>query len=98
MNISAPFIQRPVGTSLLTLAACCWRERWRFDFLPVAPLPQVDFPTIQVSAGLAGRESGDDGLGGRDAAGAAVWAHRRRQPDDVVEPAWARPASRCSSI
>src|ERR1700693_3552513 len=53
MNISEPFIHRPVATSLLMaaigfvgLAAC--------PFLPVAPLPQVDFPTIQVSATLQG--------------------------------------------
>ena len=53
MNISAPFISRPVATTLLTLgialagALAFWR-------LPVAPLPQVDFPTISVSAQLPG--------------------------------------------
>src|SRR5262249_40034240 len=53
MNISAPFINRPVGTSLLTIAlalAGCLG----FLLLPVSPLPQVDFPTIQVSASLPG--------------------------------------------
>src|SRR5215471_7837221 len=53
MNISAPFINRPVGTSLLTIAlalAGCLG----FLLLPVSPLPQVDFPTIQVSANLPG--------------------------------------------
>lgn len=53
MNISEPFVKRPVGTSLLTvalaLAGCLG-----FLFLPVSPLPQVDFPTIQVSANLPG--------------------------------------------
>src|SRR5215510_16356227 len=51
MNISAPFIKRPVGTSLLTIAlalAGCLG----YSLLPVSPLPQVDFPTIQVSANL----------------------------------------------
>jgi hydrophobe/amphiphile efflux-1 (HAE1) family protein len=53
MNISEPFIRRPVATSLLALAvllagvAAFWR-------LPVAPLPQVDFPTLQVQANLPG--------------------------------------------
>src|SRR5919198_4951319 len=53
MNISAPFIRRPVGTMLLTIAlalAGCLA----FRLLPVAPLPQVDFPTISVSANLPG--------------------------------------------
>src|ERR1700689_4279538 len=53
MNLSAPFIRRPVATTLLTVAiaiAGCIA----FNVLPVAPLPQVDFPTISVSAGLPG--------------------------------------------
>jgi multidrug efflux pump len=53
MNVSAPFIKRPVGTSLLTIAlalAGCLG----YSLLPVSPLPQVDFPTIQVSANLPG--------------------------------------------
>jgi multidrug efflux pump len=53
VNISAPFIKRPVGTSLLTLALAMSGCLGYF-FLPVSPLPQVDFPTIQVSAGLPG--------------------------------------------
>ena len=35
-------------------ALCSWRERWRFNFFPVAPLPQVEFPVIQVGAWLPG--------------------------------------------
>ena len=53
MNISEPFIKRPVGTALLTLAlamAGCLG----FLLLPVSPLLQVDFSTIQVSANLPG--------------------------------------------
>jgi multidrug efflux pump len=53
MNISAPFIKRPIGTSLLTLALLM-SGILAFNFLPVAPLPQVEFPVIQVSASLPG--------------------------------------------
>src|SRR6202789_2471037 len=53
MNLSAPFIERPVATTLLTIAVCI-TGAIAFVVLPVAPLPQVDFPTISVSAGLPG--------------------------------------------
>ena len=53
MNISAPFIRRPIGSSLLA-AALVMAGALAFSFLPVAPLPQVEFPVIQVSAGLPG--------------------------------------------
>ena len=53
MNISAPFIHRPVATTLLTLAIAL-AGAIAFEVLPVAPLPEVDFPTISVSAGLPG--------------------------------------------
>ncbi|MDB5975839.1 MAG: multidrug efflux transporter permease subunit, partial [Nevskia sp.] len=53
MNISAPFIQRPIATSLL-MAGILLIGIVTFPMLPVAPLPQVDFPTIQVSASLPG--------------------------------------------
>jgi len=53
VNISAPFIKRPIGTSLLTLALLM-SGALAFTFLPVAPLPQVEFPVIQVSASLPG--------------------------------------------
>jgi multidrug efflux pump len=53
MNISAPFIKRPVGTSLLSIALLL-AGGIAFRFLPVAPLPQVEFPVIQVQAGLPG--------------------------------------------
>src|SRR5256714_6572320 len=52
-NSSAPFIRRPVATSLITLAILL-SGVVAFKFLPVAPLPQVDFPTISVGAGLPG--------------------------------------------
>jgi multidrug efflux pump len=53
MNISAPFIKRPIGTSLLALALLL-AGILAFTRLPVAPLPQVEFPVIQVGAGLPG--------------------------------------------
>jgi multidrug efflux pump len=53
MNISAPFVHRPVATTLLTIAIAL-AGTVAFRILPVSPLPQVDFPTISVSAGLPG--------------------------------------------
>ena len=53
MSISAPFIHRPVATTLLTVALALLGGI-AYQFLPVSPLPQVEFPTIQVSAGLPG--------------------------------------------
>ncbi len=53
MNISAPFIRRPIGTTLLTVAIAL-AGFLSYFFLPVAPLPQVNFPTIQISASLPG--------------------------------------------
>ncbi len=53
MNISAPFIHRPVATTLLTVAIAL-TGAIAFQVLPVAPLPEVDFPTISVGAGLPG--------------------------------------------
>jgi len=53
MNISQPFIRRPVATTLLTVAIAL-AGAIAFQVLPVAPLPEVDFPTISVSAGLPG--------------------------------------------
>src|SRR5262245_23819314 len=53
MNLSAPFIQRPVATSLL-MVGVLFAGLVAYPMLPVAPLPQVDFPTIQVAASLPG--------------------------------------------
>ncbi len=53
MNLSAPFIKRPIGTWLLT-AAIALAGMAAFRLLPVSPLPQVDFPTVSVSASLPG--------------------------------------------
>ncbi len=53
MNISAPFIKRPIATSLLT-AALALSGVLAFRLLPVASLPEVEFPTISVHANLPG--------------------------------------------
>jgi multidrug efflux pump len=53
VNISAAFIRRPVATSLLTLALAL-AGAVAFRFLPVSPIPQVEFPTIMVQAALPG--------------------------------------------
>jgi multidrug efflux pump len=53
MNISEPFIRRPVATTLLTLAIAI-AGAIGYTALPVSPLPQVDFPTISISASLPG--------------------------------------------
>ena len=53
MNLSELFVRKPVATTLL-LAAVGLAGLVTFDLLPVSPLPQVDFPTISVNAGLPG--------------------------------------------
>jgi hydrophobe/amphiphile efflux-1 (HAE1) family protein len=55
MSISAPFIQRPIATSLLMVGIFLVGAA-AYPFLPVAPLPQVDFPTITVSTQLPGAD------------------------------------------
>src|SRR5213082_2630479 len=53
MTISEPFIRRPVATTLLTVAILL-SGAVAYRLLPVSPLPQVEFPTISVNAGLPG--------------------------------------------
>ncbi len=53
MSVSEPFIRRPVATTLL-MAALAFVGIVSFPFLPVAPLPQVDFPTIQITTTWTG--------------------------------------------
>src|SRR6201997_1260238 len=55
MNISEPFIRRPIATSLLA-AGLMIAGLVAYRFLPVAPLPQVDFPTINVSVTYPGAD------------------------------------------
>lgn len=53
MNVSAPFIRRPIATSLLAVAVMLG-GLLGYWWLPVSALPQVDFPTIQVTTQLPG--------------------------------------------
>src|SRR5471030_308287 len=53
MNITEPFVRRPVLTTLLTIGIAL-AGIVSFGLLPVSPLPQVDFPTISISASLPG--------------------------------------------
>ena len=53
MNLSGPFIARPVATTLMTIGLAL-AGAMSFRLLPIAPLPQVDFPTISVSTSLPG--------------------------------------------
>src|SRR5271168_4490099 len=53
MNISQPFISRPVATTLLTIGILL-AGMLGYAKLPVSPLPQVDFPTISITANLPG--------------------------------------------
>ena len=55
MNLSAPFIRRPVATTLMVIGIAL-AGAVSYKFLPVSPLPQVEFPTINVSAGLPGAD------------------------------------------
>ncbi len=57
MNLCAPFIRRPVATTLFVVAIAL-AGAIGFKFLPVSPLPQVEFPTISVFAGLPGASPG----------------------------------------
>ena len=52
-GVSAPFIRRPIATTLI-MVGIAFIGIVAYPLLPVAPLPQVDFPTIQVSAQLPG--------------------------------------------
>ena len=55
MNLSRPFVERPVATTLLTLGVAL-AGALAYSYLPVSPLPQVDYPTISVSASLPGAD------------------------------------------
>jgi len=83
MTISEPFIRRPVATTLLTVAILPLRSR-RVRLLPVSPLPQVEFPTISVSAGLPGASPENHGssVALRSSGSSAVCA---RYGNDVIE-------------
>ena len=82
MNISAPFVRRPVATTLLTIGATLVGNRG-FSLLPVASLPQVGFPTINVSASLPGASPETMASTRGRAVGTPVHSHCRRHGDDL---------------
>ncbi len=97
MNISEPFIRRPIATSLL-MAALALVGIVAFPLLPVAPLPQVDFPTIQVQRQVPGASPETMAATVAHAARAPVRPDRRRDADDVDQHARLDRRSRCNSI
>jgi len=84
MSISKPFIQRPVATTLL-LIAITLAGALAYRLLPVAALPEVDFPTIFVNANPPGRQSRSDGRVGGHAARKTIHAHRGRHGNDLAQ-------------
>ena len=76
MNICSPFIRRPVMTTLLTVSVVL-AGALGYTGLPVNDLPNVDFPTIQVSASLPGASPEDGGLRHRHPTGEGVHHHPR---------------------
>ena len=78
MNLSAVFIARPVATTLLSLGVAI-AGVLSYALLPVAPLPQVDYPAISVQASMPGCESGDHGRHCDHAIRTCTGQHCRRQ-------------------
>ena len=96
MNISAPFIRRPIATSLIAAAFLVFGLVAYFK-LPVAALPQVDFPTIQVSASLPGASPETMASNVATPLERQLVADPRRHADDLEQLARRRPPSPCSS-
>ena len=90
MSLSAPFIRRPVATTLLSLGLVV-AGVIAFFKLPVSPLPDVDIPTISVQATLPGASPADVADDGRKPARAPPWPDRRCHRNDVGELAGLRP-------
>ncbi len=82
MNFSDVFIRRPVATTLIMLAILLFGVV-AYRSLPVSDLPNVDFPTIRVDAGLPGASPETMAAVGRDAARAAVLDDRGPRLDDL---------------
>ena len=76
MNLSEPFIQRPIATSLL-MAAIALFGTVAYRALPVSDLPNVDFPTLLSHRQPSRRQPGDHGVGRGHAARKPVLDHRR---------------------
>ena len=97
MNISAPFIHRPIATALLMVGLLVG-GLVAYPLLPVAALPNVNYPTLTGHGAAAGRRSADHGVHGGVAARAAVRRDPGPHPDDVARARSATPRSPCSSI
>ena len=82
MGISEACIRRPVMTTLITASLIVFGA-FAYRLLSVSALPAVDFPTISITATLAGREPRDDGGLGRFADRAPALHHRRHQRADL---------------
>ena len=93
MNFAETFIRRPVATTLLVLTILIFGVMGYFR-LPVADLPTVDYPIIQVNAEPAGRQPRHDGLVGGDAAREAVLDDLRHHRRSARAAARAAPTSR----
>ena len=86
-GISEPFIRHPIATSLL-MVGILFVGIIAYPKLPVAPLPQVDFPTIQVSVQLPGASPETMASAVAQPLENSVRSDFRRFPDDVDEHAW----------
>ena len=84
MNLSSPFIHRPVATTLLTVAIAI-AGAIAFTCAAGVAAAAGGFSDDLGECRSAGRERGDHGVVGGDAAGAAVRPYRRRHGDDVFE-------------
>ena len=82
MNFSETFIRRPIATSLM-MAAIALFGLVAYRSLPVSDLPNVDFPTLLVTAQPSRREPGDHGVGRSHAAREPVLEHLGPGFDDV---------------
>ena len=98
MNISAPFIRRPIATSLLARRASSSPALAAYHAAAGRAAAARRLPDHPGQRDAARREPRDDGLGGGDAARAALRPHRRRHRDHLDERARHDQRSRCSSI
>ena len=87
MNISKPAIERPIATTLLTLALLLAGGLAYYADSGIAAAANR-FPGDFGRRFSAGSQSGDHGFRGGDSAGAAIRPHRRHQSDDLQQPAW----------
>jgi multidrug efflux pump len=93
MSLAGPFVRRPVASSMVAVAFVLMGGL-AYRLLPVAPMPEVDFPLINVHASLPGGEPGDTGLERGHAARAGAGQHRRRGVDQLLLQARAPPIIR----